>query len=277
MQRNNAARGIYGAPMDYDLNEFLDEYDDYTRQVIFAKLSLFPSRLSQWFDLMDSGEETVGRHIAWLEKQFDWERKKKEVMPDDGSLKLPVKKIQRLSAQLNLFRAIDKGDIDFTSFAHEHFYNGRSAQAAVEKFTSQLFEPFTSELRRYIERYFDEEIPDNLEAETRPAIPAANRIVTLNHNAPEYTATLDGLEGIEDQIRTSNALPKEDRDRSLVELTAVKEILKQETARIEVLKGFVLPTLIFLSVLLVETVAGAAISNTILPSLKALMPAIFGP
>lgn len=262
--------------MDYDLNEFLTEYDDYTRQVVFAKLSLFPSRLSQWFELIDSGEESVAKHVAWIERQFDWERKSHEVMGDNGVLHIPSKKLPRLAVYVNLLRRIENGQISFLPFVHDYFYGGRSADAAAEKFTSQIFDPFASELRRYIERYFDEELPEE-DAAFQGPVPAAGRFVTINHNAPQYADIITGLEGIEDQIRGSNAISTQDRERSLGELAAIKEVLTPATVRVEVIIGFVLPALYFISNLLVETVGGAAITNTILPSLKLLLPSVFGP
>jgi hypothetical protein len=262
--------------MDYDLDEFLTEYDDYTRQVVFAKLSLFPSRLSQWFELIDSGEESVGKHVAWIERQFDWERKSHEVMGDNGVLHIPSKKLPRLAVYVNLLRRIENGQISFLPFVHDYFYGGRSAEAAAEKFTSQIFDPFASELRRYIERYFDEELPEEGVAFQQP-VPAAGRFVTINHNAPQYAEVMTGLEGIEHQLRASNAISPEDRERSLGELAAIKEVLAPTTVRVDVLMGFVVPTLSFIGLLLIETVAGAAITNTILPSLKLLLPSMFGP
>ncbi len=261
--------------MDYDLNEFLAEYDDFTRQVMFAKHSLFPSRISQWFELIDSGEESVGKHVTWIERQFDWERKSHEVMGDGGVLHIPSKKLPRLAVYVNLLRRIENGQINLLSFLNDYF-GDRSAEAAVGKFTSQIFDPFASELRRYIERYFDEELPEE-DVVFQQTVPAAGRFVTINHNAPQYADIITGLEGIEDQIRGSNAISTQDRERSLGELAAIKEVLTPATVRVEVIIGFVLPALYFISNLLVETVGGAAIANTILPSLKLLLPSVFGP
>lgn len=261
--------------MDYDLNEFLAEYDDFTRQVMFAKHSLFSSRLSQWFELIDSGEESVGKHVTWIERQFDWERRSHEVMGDNGVLHIPSKKLPRLAVYVNLLRRIENGQINLLSFLNDYF-GDRSAEAAVGKFTSQIFDPFASELRRYIERYFDEELPEEIKT-LEPPVPAAGRFVTINHNAPQYAEVMTGLEGIEHQLRASNAISPEDRERSLGELAAIKEVLAPTTVRVDVLMGFVVPTLSFIGLLLIETVAGAAITNTILPSLKLLLPSMFGP
>lgn len=266
--------------MDYDLDEFLAEYDDYTLQVRLAKLNIFPARLAQWFELIDNGEESVGLHIRWLESQIDWPEQQNIIFKSQDEILLPSKKIPRLAAYLNMMREIHEGETDFLPFIHTYFQNGRNIQAAVERFIDQFFRPFSDELRRYIERYFDEGLPEDSVVTTTvaavPLISASDRLVPINHNAPEYQSLITGLEGLEEQLRGVNAVSPEDRELALSEVAAVQGLLKSPSVRWNVLTAFVVPTLVLVGQLLFDTIGAELINQTIMPSLKALFPGLMG-
>lgn len=269
--------------MDYDLDEFLEEYDDNTQQLANAGHSFFPQRLSQWFHLIDEGDELISKHVKALERQIDWETEVDRLMAEggpmvgSGRINLPPQKLKRLSAYLNIMRRLQNGEIDLLNFAHDYFYDGRRIDDSIAKMADQFFEPFASELRRFIEKSFDTEIDDD---ETGPtdidAIPASDRVVSINHNAPEYAALMTGLEGLEEQIQTTNHVDVQTKERSLAELRSVRAVLEPTTAREIVLKNVVLVTFSFLAVLFAETLIGQVIQTTIMPTLKALLPTLFG-
>lgn len=67
------------------------------------------------------------------------------------------------------------------------------------------------------------EIRDSAEAEI---VPAANRLVRLNHNQSEYQEVARGLDELFEQVRQDNQIGEtaEERDRLLRSLTAAKEL-----------------------------------------------------
>lgn len=99
------------------------------------------------------------------------------------------------------------------------------------------FEDISNGLRETFVTCLD--LPDadpNVDRGEQREIPASDRIVKINHNAPEYQEIIEKLEELEASIRKSNSIENEDKDRLQAELKAGEGILKGKTARIEVIK-----------------------------------------
>ncbi len=263
--------------MDYDLDEFLEEYDDFTSQVSSANRSLFASRLNQWFHLLDEGDQDIAAHVKALERRVG-----KKVIPDlvfiengsnanSGKINLPTNKQDRLAAYFYLFRQFASYPDRLVKFGFTNFYAGRGTDV-LNGIVSGLFEPFSSELRRYIQKNFDEPVPEDEQLDPAAgAIPASDRIVHINHNEPEFIEISDILNGIQEDIRGLNDIDPEFRDRALSELSASREILKGQSARIEVLQALLLGCLKWIGAKVADHALGIAISGLI-----TLVTAYFG-
>lgn len=263
--------------MDYDLDEFLEEYDDFTSQVSSANRSLFASRLDQWFHLLDEGDQDISAHVKALERRVG-----NQVIPDlvfvengnnanSGKINLPTNKKDRLAAYLYLFRQFASDPQRVVTFGFTNFYD-RNISVVLESVISGLFDPFSTELRRYIQKNFDEPVQEDEEQDrTEVAIPASDRIVQLNHNEPQFIEIGDLLQSVEEDIRGMNNGDIETKDRAIFELRAVKEILRAQSARYDVLKTLLLGCLKWLAKAFVDTTAAIAIT-----SLIALVTAYFG-
>jgi hypothetical protein len=201
-------------------------------------------------------------------------------MVGSGKITVPSDPVLRLSMYLNIFRRIEGGQINLLDFVHDYFYAGRSIDDCVLRMSDQFFRPFARELRRFIQRNFDEPVPDDSsqadEHQEIEVIPASDRIVPINHNAPEYRSLISGLEGLEEQLRGSNEVDEGLRSRAIAEVQASQKLLQAESVRLDVAKGFVIASFVFLMTMLAETVIGQFINQNIMPALQAVFPGLLG-
>lgn len=265
--------------MDYDLDEFLEEYDDFVRNVSNADLNSFINRLKLWFHHLDVGDDSVSGHIQWLEKKSNWSSIEREVFSNNGGLvgsevlTLPLNKHERLSTQLLILRKISSGELNLLEFIRDYYYKGKggSVNFTLQTMVQNLFDPFSTELRRFIARIFDTEVPDEVSHDDNASIPASDRVVPLNHNSPDFMKIPELLASIEEDIRGINDTDIDIKDRALSELKAANEILRAQSARITVLKTLLFDGLKWIGVKFADHAAGLAIATLI-----ALVSAYFG-
>ncbi|MBD7992831.1 hypothetical protein H9643_18810 [Ochrobactrum sp. Sa2BUA5] len=263
--------------MDYDLDEFLEEYDDYTHQVSSSGMNLFSSRLKQWFHLLDNADPDIAGHMKWLEARIG-----RFVIPDEvfiedggnansGKINIPSDKIDRLTSYLYLFRGFVSDPRSVLTFGFRNFHD-RSTNVMLDKIISGLFEPFSTELRRYIQKNFDEPVPEDEQLNhAAGAIPASDRIVHINHNQPEFIEISDLLKSVEEDIRGINDADAEIQDRALSELRAANEIIHAQSARYDVLKALLFGCLKWLAIKFADNAVSIAITT-----LLGLVTAFFG-
>jgi hypothetical protein len=75
-------------------------------------------------------------------------------------------------------------------------------------------------------QYVEDHLLRSEEADGAAIVPAANRLVTLDHNRPEYQEIARGIEGLYEQVRQDNEVgdTAKERDRLLRSLIAAKEL-----------------------------------------------------
>lgn len=249
--------------MDYDLDEFLEEYDDFTQQVQGADYKTFPSRLSQWMHLIDAEDDDVSQHIQWLKNRPGADEAYASLVHfksgmSASSLNIPTDRLDRLSAQLLLFSDLNSGKVKVLDFSYALFSDS-NVNVSLNKMIDGLFTPFASEMRRYIKRNFDEPVPN---------IPASDRIVPLNHNAPVFVEIGELLGEIERDIRGINSVDQTVKDVALSELSATKAILDAPVAREDVIQNFLIPSLKWIALKFVEYGVNGAIGLLIAAILK---------
>lgn len=259
--------------MDYDLDEFLDEYDDFSQQVSSATNAVFTSRLAQWFHLLDEGDKEIGNHIRWLESRVGETVEPSDVFgssggnANSGQINLPSNKLDRLAAYLHLFRRFKDHPNEMVPFGFTHFYD-KNINVMIGKITDAMFDPFASELRRYIRNNFDEPVPD--EDWVAKDVPASDRIVTLHHNSPDYQNTVESIQSAELAVQQWNDISEEDRERIKFELDAGILLLKARTARVDAVEAVLVRALRWLA----QNFAGAALGIAAEKSLSLLLPLI---
>lgn len=106
--------------------------------------------------------------------------------------------------------------------------------------TSQIFGPMSRDLRRLIERLGRADGPF--------AVPAADRVVTLDHNKPEYAETVEALRKVEDAVRETNDYDDlADKEQRIAEIKAGRGLLQAARVRVEALVAVLYRGLKYLS------------------------------
>jgi hypothetical protein len=137
--------------------------------------------------------------------------------------------------QLALFRRMSKGEINAAMFAHAYISPGeRDLNANVHALTSQLFMPTSAALRRILSRLKDNELksPPSFPV----AVPASDRIVSVDHNLPAYAETVGALLEVSEAVRGENNFDDpEDKERCVAELSVIPTLIGVNKVRLAVL------------------------------------------
>lgn len=257
-----------------DLDEFFEEFDELASTIRYAQYDYVPQHLKRWFGVFrDAPEPTRGR-LSWLESLSNWDAVSptafsglKGSFVGSGTIEWPEKREDRLSLQLQLFRRIASGDIEAFNFAHDYFYvDSNNINDLVQEFLGQVFDPFVAELRRYLRRNAETEIPGTRDV----SVPASDRLVRIDHNSSTYSETLDGIDRLRAAVGESNSIDAETKERVVGELLAGTELLKPRVARETALKTVLLTVLTWLSLEFASTAVGQ-IAQVVIDQLKLLI------
>lgn len=244
--------------MSYDIEEFLEEYDDFTEQVRSSSMSLFQSRLALWINLVKNDDPDIAAHFKWLmEREGKHYSFDAVFMKNSGAIDLPTNKLDRLSANINLFMKFNNGLLDPMVFSYV-MTGERNANTALSRMLNVLFDPFTSEFRRYIRQNFDEPVPDaELEIITPEEVPASDRIVSLDHNQAYYVAD-EALANIEKKLLQNNEASPEDKERVIAEISAARRLMQASSIRVKALITLLSGALVWVMSQFAETAVGQA-------------------
>jgi hypothetical protein len=252
--------------VDGDFANFRAVYDDLTNEVERAHYQFLPDHLANWFRTIDT-TPAVARIVSKLQNGLDFDSWYKKVSTTaggmGGTLSWPDSPEKRLGMQLLLFRAVAAGKVDISWMAHVfHPSSDRSINDAARRFVDQVFGPMARELRRHLER----------EAST---VPAADRIVHLDHNQPAYQEATQALERLEQTLREANDYPDpQDKDQRIAEVSAGRRLLQSARVRIGAIAAVIVPTVMYLASHFVGTAIDTA-SSAVIEKLTALLGAIF--
>ena len=230
--------------MDIQTKEqFFDRYDKLTKNLYQSDKINFPKNLTRWlYYLINSDIPQVKFVIRGLIEKRSFKEFKKNVakylvendfdpfINEKSRAFLALRAVKKKSAFWNDFGILksicnleENRDLLPLSFTAKQY------EPAIENVTAGLREIFV----KCLEITDDDPIVDGDE---QREIPASDRIVKINHNAPEYQKIIEKLEELEASISKSNSIENEDKDRFQAELKAGEGILKGKTARIEVIK-----------------------------------------
>jgi len=93
----------------------------------------------------------------------------------------------------------------------------------------------------------------NFERINEDNIPASDRIVNINHNDPKHQEIMEKLEKLEANIKQSNSIDDEEKDRLRAELKASEGILKGKIAYNKVITTVLFPVLTYIVMQFVDT------------------------
>jgi hypothetical protein len=174
----------------------------------------------------------------------------------------PVDREKSLGMKLLLFRAFSEGrpDGDIAGFGFRYIYAGSNINANAQAVIDQIFMPMARELRRYLERAVTE-------------VPAADRVVRLDHNSGPYREAMEALEKLERVLEEANDYPDaEDKERHIAEVSAAQRLLK--SVRVGAVIGLRGSGLLYLTTHFVGTAIDTA-ATWVIEKLTALFGSIF--
>jgi hypothetical protein len=229
--------------MPDSINDLLQEYDDLAGVVASAPHGLYQMSLEHWFSIIDE-TPNFAREVSRLESinDFDaWyndlhERQKKHGM-GAPPFNLPTNREAAIGMQLALFRRMAQGKINPALFAHVFIApHERNLTANVNELSRHFFLPTIRALRRILKRVGTED--DSAPDITSIAVPASNRVVSVDHNQPTYTQTIDAIDKLHEALRGENSFDDiDDKERCLAEIQIVPILLKPKRVRIALLIG----------------------------------------
>jgi hypothetical protein len=250
--------------VDGDFANFRAVYDELTDEVNRARYQFLPDHIANWFKTLDTTPR-VSAIIKRLESGVDYRPWRHELARSVRNVHIewPKEPDQALGMKLSLFRNFTKeGPDDVATFGFSFLRSGTNVNDNARGVIEQIFMPMARELRRYLERELSE-------------IPAADRIVSLDHNSAAYKDAMDALETLENVLRGANDYPDPDeKERIVAEVSATRRVLQSAKVRI----GVVVSLLATPALYLVKTFAGTAVgdaANKVIELITPLLGAIF--
>jgi hypothetical protein len=224
-----------------DISNLLQEYDELASAVTSASHGLYQSALARWVSLIDeipafarecSRLESMNNFSSWY---LDLQDRRKGGGMGGPSLDLPLNREAATGMQLALFRHISKGEINAAGFAHSYISPSEpDLNANVYALNNQLFLPTSAAFRRILSRLKDDDLksPPDLPV----AVPASDRIVSVDHNLPAYAETVGALSEVSDAVRGENNFDDpEDKERCVAELSVIPTLIGVNKVRLAVL------------------------------------------
>jgi hypothetical protein len=209
-----------------DFTNFRAVYDELTDEVTRARYQFLTDHLKRWFGLLDDTPAVV-LIVSRLQSDLDFEDWYKQQestvksMVGSGRLQYPSDAEKSLGMRLLLFREFAEGRMEAWRFATNFVYSTNNLNDLSRGVVEQIFEPMARELRRL------------LEYELQNGIPAADRIVKLNHNSVSYKEAMTALDTLKEFLRQSNDFPNaEEKEQALAEVAATKTLLEAAQVRL---------------------------------------------
>lgn len=250
-----------------DFTNFRAVYDELTDDVIRARHQFVAEHLGNWFATLDDTPR-VSSIIRELQTGLAVQQFLKDSaatqggMVGSGTLLWPKDPEKRLGMKLLVFREIAEGRIEAWNFGHDYMYAGGNLDDNARALADQLFSPMAKELRRYLERRMSE-------------IPAADRIVSLDHNSSAYREAVGALETLERVIREANDYPDpEEKERVVAEVSAARRIFQAASVRIGVVTTLLGAPVLYLAKKFMDTGIGKA-AGAVIDAITALIGSIF--
>lgn len=218
-----------------ELRRALRRYDDATADVRRSNSSTARTNLNRWFEVVDESE-ALSRVATDLEAIADidvWLGTMETRARGGSGVDWPRGERPRLGIQLALLRRFTAGKPSMLSFARAYLGKVNTETDAVHLATDHVFTPLARDLRGVIEETYEGEQRDAAPI----VVPASDRIVTLDHNKPEYVAVMDALDEVVRTVRETNEYPSpDDKEQRLAEVAAAQRLLSAPRVRTHALR-----------------------------------------
>lgn len=250
-----------------DFTNFRAVFDELTDDVQRSRHQFFIEHLRNWLDVID---ETPDAQIIVERTQrgldvADFLAKSKQTigsMVGSGRLEWPRDKEQRLGMKLLVFREMAEGRLDPLEFSFDYTYADNDFDRNISELVGQVFTPMARELRRFLESEVAKK-ENLLEVMQKAAIPASDRIVTVDHNSPRYKEVMTALENLERAIKESNLYEDpQEKEMHVAEVSAGRRILQATMVRVATVVTGLGGTLLYVAKKFVDSGLGKAAGAT---------------
>lgn len=212
-----------------NFDDDLAEYDALTTDVAMSTYDTFRPNFQRWFDLLEE-TPSFAMVVAHLERDLNfkewWDRTSERDEYGNTVLTWPKGTDGRLGMQLKTYRAFLEGKPDVLGF-HATFLRSTDSRVfdiMLGDVRQQVFDPMARDLRR--------RFVQAAQAEEAGEIPASDRVVTINHNAPEFAEATAALDSVAEAVRSANDYGDDaDREQQLAEITASKGLFASARVR----------------------------------------------
>ncbi len=253
-------------------SEFESEYSDLGSDVSGANYTTYEQKLRDFIAHIDGCSWAFARaadltrgfnFAAWYEAAQDTTGS----MVGSGTIPWSQDRKVRLGQQLALFRHFADNADAYMQFSSNFMYAGGRFDDMISEINTQLFIPFARDLLKDLYRHSP--------LETKSAdVPAAERIVTVDHNSQSYKDAEFNLGSLERTVQTSNVLgadSPQEQDRVVAEISAARRLLNAARVRLEALWVVLVPSLKWISSKIADTSVQIVIGSII-----AALAAMFG-
>lgn len=241
------------------IDRFFSQFDTLTNRVTESRGQDFARNLRSWFVCIDSAPVPLGFEISRLTTIQTWEDVQRDVMQPprgmvgSGRLNWPDDDDLRLSGQMVLFRRLASVELDPMDFAFNYFYTGdNNITRTIQNMADMLFRPLSEDLRLRFEA-----IAAAREVVGDSGIPAADRIVALDHNSKGYLDVVEKIAALEEALRANNQIAPEEKGRIQAEVASGKVLLAAPRTRLTAIKEVLLSPITWIA----ATFAGGALGE----------------
>ena len=251
-------------------SDFEEDYQDRLSDVLRSDHRSFAVRLRDWLSLLDNSPESSAV-VLELEQGIDFEAWFEQAQTTQGSmvgsgrLNWDADRTKRLGQTLGLVRHLSSQEDAALQFAMGFMYAGNNLNDNVHKVVEQIVEPFGRDLWKHIVR-------KSRQATAPTPVPAADRLVTLDHNSADYQELISRINQVAREARNLNSLAIEPEfERIEAEIGAGRRLLEAARARVEAVRVVLVPALKWVAAKAGEHAIGLAVT-----ALLVLIASIFG-
>jgi len=253
-----------------ELQYFIEDLQAAAEDVALSNHRTFKDRLRAWLRVIDEFPEALAfaGKVEDRETFADW----LEAMPrgrgiGGGIIRWPTDRSEKLGRQLSLLRHLAERKTDIDQFSLSFAWAGKSLNDTNQKIVVDYFEPTQRDFLRAFEREIERRGHDALSA------PAADRIVSLDHNSVPHRELEAQLIDLETSLAQANDFPGSPADQTQIaaEIGAGRRLLRASQVRLSALTALLVPALKWIA-----TQSMAGIIGSVALSVAGLLLALFG-
>jgi len=246
-------------------DEFIEDYDDATDEVMYANSATVRQNIGYWIRLIEENP-TAKRVIEDLTSKVDFDgwfekiQSQRTGMGKSG-LEWPDDRREKVALQYLLYRHFSKDENALWNFGIEQMQTAETnINALTDMVNQQIFGPLQKSLRKIFQREGRAVVGSQIDKQSAEE----SRVLIVNQNSPSYIQISEKMSRLIHDIRESNSAfqnEPEEKERALAEGQASQALLSASRVRLSSLKYVVVPFLIWLADVFAGGVIGGLASD----------------